>query len=112
MTPIKALVALIAAVLAFGVAPASVRAQAETSRAQALDAAIAEIGAAEEALRQAQERQQQAVEPLPGERLANVGMGSRLAPAYFERQREAAAEVDKARARLDEAYRRWNELRE
>ncbi len=81
-------------------------------RARALEAADAEIKAADQALRDAQERQQRAVEPLPGERLGNVGGRTRLGPAYFERQRATAAEVDAARARLDEAYRLRNELRE
>ncbi len=81
-------------------------------RARALEAADAEIKAADQALRDAQERQQRAVEPLPGERLGNVGGRTRLGPAYFERQRTTAAEVDAARARLDEAYRLRNELRE
>jgi hypothetical protein len=52
------------------------------------------------------------VEPLAGERLGNVGGHSRLTPDYFERQRALAAEVDAARARLDEAYRMRNRLRE
>src|SRR5438445_3994388 len=81
-------------------------------RARALNAADAEIKAAEQALRDAEERQQAGVEPLPGERLGNVGGRTRLGPAYFERQRTMAAEVDTARARLDEAYRLRNELRE
>jgi len=52
------------------------------------------------------------VEPLPGERLGNVGGRSRLTPDYLRRQRAMAAEVDAARARLDEAYRQRNQLRE
>jgi len=82
-------------------------------RARALDAADAEIKAAEQALKDAEERQQAGVEPLPGERLGNVGArSSRLGPQYFERQQALAAEVAAARARLDRAYRMRNELRE
>ncbi len=82
-------------------------------RVQALDAADAEIKAADQALKDAGERQQAGVEPLPGERLGNVGArGSRLSPQYFERQQALAAEVAAARARLDEAYRQRNQLRE
>jgi hypothetical protein len=81
-------------------------------RTLGLDAAGAAIRAAEQSLKEAQERQQAGVEPLPGERLGNVGGRSRLAPDYFERQRALAAEADAARARLDEAYRQRNELRE
>lgn len=82
-------------------------------RAAALEAADARIKAADQALKDASERQQQAFEPLPGERLGNVGGGtSRLTEAYFARQRAAAAAVDAARAELDEAYRMRNEVRE
>ena len=31
-------------------------------------------------------RRERGIEPLPGERLGIAGGGSRLAPAYFERQ--------------------------
>jgi hypothetical protein len=85
---------------------------AESPRAQVLEAAAAEIKAAEQALREAQDRQQQAVEPLPGERARNVDGRSRLSPEYFERQRARAAEVDAARARLDEAHKLRNRLRD
>jgi len=108
MTLIKGILAL-AAALGFALAPVFA---AESSRAQALEAAVAEIKAAEQALRDTEDRQQRAVEPLPGERLRNVGGRTRLGPAYFERQRAMAAEVDAARARLDKAYRLRNELRE
>ena len=81
-------------------------------RVQDLDAADAAIKAAEQSLKEALERQQAGVEPQPGERLGNVDARSRLAPNYFERQRALAAEVDAARARLDEACRQRNQLRE
>src|SRR5712664_2687014 len=82
-------------------------------RVQNLDAADAAIKAADQSLKEALERQQAGVEPLPGERLGNVGgRTSRLGPQYFERQRALAAEVDAARAKLDEAYRQRNQLRE
>jgi hypothetical protein len=80
-------------------------------RVQDLDAAGAAIKAAEQSLKEALERLQAGVEPLPGERLGNVGGRSRLAPDYFERQSALASEVEAARARLDEAYRSRNELR-
>ena len=82
-------------------------------RIAALDSADAEIKAAEQALKDAEERQQAGVEPLPGERLGNVGArSSRLGQQYFERQQALAAEVAEARARLERAYRMRNELRE
>ena len=81
-------------------------------RVQDLDAADAAIKAADQSLKEALERQQAGVEPQPGERLGNVGGRSRLTPGYFERQRALAAEVEAARARLDEAYRMRNQFRE
>ena len=81
-------------------------------RVEDLDAADAAIKAAEQSLQEALERQQAAVEPLAGERRGNVGGRSRLTPDYFERQRALAAAVDAARARLDEAFRQRNELRD
>ncbi len=82
-------------------------------RAAALDAAVARIKAADQALKDALERQQEAFEPLPGERLGNAGgRSSRLTEGYFARQRAAAAAVDAARVELDEAYRMRNEVRE
>jgi len=82
-------------------------------RTMALDSADARIKAADQALRDALERQQQAFEPLPGERLGNAGgTTSRLTEAYFARQQAATAAVDAARAELDQAYRMRNEVRE
>jgi len=109
MTPIKGIVALAAAL---GLALAATFAPAQSPRAKALDAAVAEIKAAEQALKEAEERQKQAVEPLPGERAANVDGRSRLGPEYFERQRAREAEVEAARKRLEEAYRARNQLRD
>lgn len=84
---------------------------AET-RAAELDAADAQIREAARVLKEAEARQQQGTEPLPGERLGKVGGGSRLAPSYFNRQQDNAADVDAARANLDEAYRLRNQVRE
>jgi hypothetical protein len=86
-------------------------------RVQDLDAADAAIKAADQSLKEALERQQAGVEPQPGERLGivgghSVGRRSRLTPDYFKRQRALAAEVDAAHARLDEAYRQRNRVRE
>src|SRR2546429_5662741 len=86
-------------------------------RVQDLDAADAAIKAADQSLKEALERQQAGVEPQPGERLGIVGghsagRRSRLTPDYFQRQTALAAAVDTARARLEEAYRQRNQLRE
>jgi len=82
-----------------------------TTRRAELAAADAEIREATQALRDAEARQKQGVEPLPGERLGMVGGNSRLAESYFDRQQELATEVDMARARLNEAHRLRNEVR-
>ena len=84
---------------------------AET-RAAELNAADEQIKEAARVLKEAEARQQQGIEPLPGERLGKVGGGSRLAPGYFNRQQDNAADVDAARANLDEAYRLRNQVRE
>ena len=81
-------------------------------RSQSLEAADARIKAAELALKQAEDRQQAGVEPLPGERIGNAPRGSRLGPEYFARQRRLADDVERAQAQLDEAYRLRNELRD
>src|SRR5258707_6874721 len=129
MTPIKGLVALVLA-LAPAVAATESRfelvqvpapAKAEPARPergaakdpdelarqriQDLEAADAAIKEAEQSLKEALERQRAGVEPLPGERLGNVGgQTSRLGPQYFERQRALAPEVAEARDPLAHAY--------
>lgn len=119
MTPIKGLLAFALALCAAGSLVQSGPALADSSpeglaesRLKSLDAATADIAAADRALKKVQEKQQKAVEPLPGERLGNVDGHSRLSPAYFERQRALAAEVDAARGRLVAAYRLRDQLRE
>jgi len=81
-------------------------------RSRALEAVDVRIKAAEQALSDAQERQQAGVEPLEGERIANAQRGSRLRPEYFARQKQLADDVESAQAELDEAYRQRNELRD
>jgi hypothetical protein len=81
-------------------------------RSAALDDADTRIKAAAQALNEAEERQQKGIEPLPGDRLGNAGGNSRLAPRYFSRQQDNAADVDAARANLEEAYRLRNEARD
>src|SRR5262249_39081477 len=83
-----------------------------SSRTAELDEADTRIKAAAQALKEAEERRQEGIEPLPGERLGTAGGKSRLAPKYFTRQRDNAADVDAARANLDEAYRLRNDVRD
>ena len=91
-----------------GVAASTVGQQ---DRGTALDRAYEEVLVARKLLQEAEQRQQAGVEPLPGERLGIAGGGSRLGPEYSVRQEKLEKAVEKARARLDEAYRRWNEVR-
>lgn len=60
--------------------------------------AVRALGRAEQAFRQGRE-------PLPGERVGNAGGGSRLRPAYFERQKRLELAVEQARTRLNDTYR-------
>jgi hypothetical protein len=83
----------------------------ERQREAALNQAHAEVLAALDALKQAQQRREAGVEPLPGERLGLRGGGSRLAPSYFARQRDLDREVNEAQQSLDKAYARRNEFR-
>lgn len=85
--------------------------QRERQRDQALDAAHAEVIAALNALKEAQQRREAGVEPLAGERLGNVRGGSRLSQSYFARQQELDQQVGAAQQRLERAYARRNELR-
>src|SRR5262252_4257051 len=93
-------------------APRSAVDDVASSRSAVLDQADARIKAAAQALKEAEERQQQGIEPLPGERMGTASGKSRLAPRYFSRQRDNAADVDAARANLDEAYRLRNDVRD
>lgn len=81
------------------------------ARLAALERAQADIVEANRALALAVEQRERGAEPLPGERLGTAGGGSRLAPAYFERQAQLEEGVRRARARLDAAYAAKNELR-
>jgi hypothetical protein len=85
--------------------------QRTRQRALDLDAVDMEIKAADQALKDAQERQQAGQEPLSGERIGSRGRSSRLRHEYFERQQRLAGEVEQARAWLDRAYRDRDELR-
>jgi len=85
---------------------------AQTSeRASRLDAADAEVRAARQALDAAKARLEQCAKPLAGERSATAFGTSRLNDGYFARQQALQAEVDRAQARLDAAYRARNDAK-
>jgi hypothetical protein len=71
-----------------------------------LDRAAADIVSAFNALRAAEARREQGVEPLEGER-----SGRRFRPGYWERQQALQRDVEEAQARLDDALARRNALR-
>lgn len=81
------------------------------ARLAALATAHTGIRDATAALRAAEERRERGVEPLPGERLGMAGGGSRLAPAYFERQAKLEEDVRRAQEQLDAALAAKNALR-
>jgi hypothetical protein len=80
-------------------------------RSRALEAAHAEVRAAQQALEEARRRQLAGEEPLPGERTGNVGGKSRLNEAYFARQDQLKQAVQQAEQRLERAQAGVNELR-
>lgn len=81
------------------------------ARLAALERAQLDIVEAGRALARALEQKERGIEPLPGERLGMAGGGSRLAPAYFERQARLEENLRRARAQLDAAYATKNALR-
>lgn len=80
---------------------------------QAIDAAVAEVDAAEKALVDAKRRLAEGEEPLPGERTGIAGSGgrSRLNEAYFKRQESLRKTVEAAEKRLAQAHARRNAVR-
>jgi hypothetical protein len=88
---------------------ADARADSSTS---ALDAADAEVRAAQKAVDDARERLQQGIEPQPGERAGNVdGKTSRLTEDYFARMKQLEQDLRAATERLDRAYQKRNQAK-
>lgn len=87
-----------------------VPASAPARGAASLDSANAEVMRAEMLLEDARKRQQEGVEPLPGERTGNAGGGSRLNELYQARQQALADAVAQAEATLQGAIARRNSL--
>ena len=82
------------------------RAAQADKRAAALDRAMADIVTSFNALRAAEARKEQGIEPQEGER-----QGRRYRPEYWQRQQELQRDIDEARARLNDALERRNALR-
>lgn len=70
-----------------------------------------EILSAQKALAEAERSLRKGRTPLPGERRGNVGGGSRLTDAYFQRLRILETRVEQAKERLDRAYGARNALK-
>jgi hypothetical protein len=81
------------------------------AKKMSLDEATAEVIRAEMLLEDAKRQQEAGVEPLPGERTGNVGGGSRLNEAYYERQKLLAKYVHYAEEALKKAIQDRNRLR-
>ena len=80
-------------------------------RSAALGETTAALQAAQAALVQALQRQQEGKTPLPGERTGTVSGNSRLNEAYQERQLALQNAVEIAQKSVDEATARRNALR-
>jgi uncharacterized protein involved in exopolysaccharide biosynthesis len=75
-------------------------------RAAELDRATADIVTSFNALRAAEARREQGIEPVEGDR-----QGRRFRPEYWQRQHALQRDVDEARARLNDALERRSALR-
>ena len=100
--------ALVFAALAISVAAHRANAQ---DRAQELDKAYEEARAAALALKDAEARRDEGVEPQPGEMQGTASGGTRPSERYRSRQMRLEQEVELARKRYDAALKRWNDLK-
>ena len=68
------------------------------------------LAGARKALEAARRAKELGEEPKPGERLANVGGGTRLGPAYFRRQEKLEADIRKAEQTVEALQRELRQL--
>ena len=99
----RALVLVFSALVAFG-------ALAQDRRSE-LDKAYEEARAAHLAVKEAEARRDQGVEPQPGEVQGTASGGTRPSDQYRGRQMLLEQEVEMARRRYDAALKRWNDLK-
>jgi hypothetical protein len=92
-------------------APRTGAAAAPAAVPQNLDAANAEVTAAERELAVARRKLEVGREPQPGERLGTAKGGSRLSPEYETRIGELEREVAAAETRVKRAYETRNALK-
>lgn len=100
-----------ALVVVFSVLMLAAGAAAAQDRAGALDKAYDEARAAAAALKEAETRRDQGVEPQEGDRQGTSAGGTRPTPQYLGRQQLLEQEVEMARRRYDAALKRWNDLK-
>jgi uncharacterized protein (DUF2126 family) len=98
-----------ALVVVFSVLIAS--AAAAQDRVSALDRAYEEARAAALALKEAEARRDQGIEPQEGDRQGISAGGTRPTTQYLGRQQLLEQEVEMARRRYDAALKRWNDLK-
>lgn len=103
----KALIVVFVALMIDAV-PGAATAQ---DRARDLDKAYEEARTAALALKDAEARRDQGVEPQPGEVQGTSSGGTRPSEQYRGRQVQLEQEADLARKRYDAALKRWNDLK-
>ena len=81
------------------------------NRSAELDKAYEEARAAGLALKEAEKRRDEGVEPQAGERQGSATGGSRPTEQYLGRQMQLEMDVEQARKRNDAALKRWNDLK-
>ena len=86
-------------------------AAAAQDRRSELDKAYEEARAAYQALKDAEARRDQGLEPQAGDRQGTASGGTRPTEQYFGRQQLLEQEAEMARRRYDAALRRWNDLK-
>jgi hypothetical protein len=80
-------------------------------RVAALDKAYEEARAAALALKDAEARRDEGIEPQEGERQGTATGATRPTPQYLGRQQVLEVEVENARRRYEAALKRWNDLK-
>jgi hypothetical protein len=80
-------------------------------RRSELDKAYEEARAAYLALKEAETRRDQGIEPQPGDRQGTAAGGTRPSEQYLGRQQLLEHELEMARRRYEAALKRWNDLK-
>jgi len=81
------------------------------NRSAELDKAYEEARAAGLALKEAEKRRDEGVEPQAGERQGSATGGTRPTEQYLGRQMQLEMDVEQARKRNEAALKRWNDLK-